>query len=354
MQAEIISIGDELLIGQTINTNAAWIGAELSKLGIQVNWCVTLSDTKEAILEAIDTAIKRSKLIVVTGGLGPTKDDITKHTLCEYFDTELEMNPSVLERIETFFKHRNRPMLEVNTLQAALPKACTVIPNLHGTASGMWFEKKGAVLISLPGVPYEMKGMMHDSILEKIQQHFNVSAMHHKTILTTGIGESFLADALIDWENRIRALGLGLAYLPSPGMVKLRITSYKGLEDDALIEEFFEELHKRFQEQVFGRETETLQEVIGKLLKNSNHTLGTVESCTGGGIAQAITSIAGASDYFLGSLVTYSNQLKINLADVSAQTIDLIGVVSEATVREMAEGGLKKLGVDYCLSLIHI
>lgn len=350
MQAEIISIGDELLIGQTINTNASWIGSELSLIGIPVKLVVTIADEREAILDAIDTAMKRSQLVILTGGLGPTKDDITKHTLCEYFETRLEINQEVLERITTYFKQRNRPMLEVNTLQAALPVSCQVVHNFHGTASGMWFEKYGSILVSLPGVPYEMKGMMKDSLLLKFQQHFHVSSLYHRTILTTGIGESFLADQMSDWEDRIRESGMGLAYLPSPGIVKLRITSAKGISDAPLIDAFFEELLTAMPFHVFGYENDTLGEVVGRLLKAAGKTVGTVESCSAGGVAGAFVAVPGASDYFLGSLITYTNELKQKIAGVKSETLEAVGAVSEETVTEMAQGGLRVLGTDYCIS----
>lgn len=351
MQAEIISIGDELLIGQTINTNASWIGAELAALGIAVKWVVTIADDRRAILDSIDTAMKRSRLVIVTGGLGPTKDDITKHTLCEYFETVLEINQEALERITEMFRRRNRPMLETNVQQAALPKACEVIHNFHGTASGMWFEKHGSVLVSLPGVPYEMKGLMQDTLLRRFRERFQVSSLYHRTILTTGIGESFIADKMADWENRIRAAGLGLAYLPSPGMVKLRITSARGEQDAPAIAGYFEELRQAMPYHVYGEETDTLPGVVGKLLRERGQTAGTVESCTGGGIANAVIAVAGASDYFAGGLVTYSNELKQKLAGVKAETLMSHGAVSEETVREMAEGGLKALNVDYCMAV---
>lgn len=350
MQAEIISIGDELLIGQTVNTNATWIGAELSQIGIPVKWGVTIADERESILEAFDVAMKRSQLVIVTGGLGPTKDDITKYTLCEYFNTELEMDEEALKRVEGFFAVRNRPMLEVNRLQAALPKSCKIIPNYHGTASGMWFEKNGSILISLPGVPYEMKGMMNDFLLSAFKEKFNVAALFHKTILTTGMGESFLADRMSDWENRIRKDQLGLAYLPSAGMLKLRITSHAGQSDEPLIDTYFEELKAALPGNVFGYEEQTLSEVVGNLLRTSHLTVGTVESCTGGGLANAIIQIPGASDYFQGSLGTYSNALKEKLAGVKPSTLARFGAVSEETASEMAIGGLHELGVDYCIS----
>ena len=351
MQAEIISIGDELLIGQTINTNASWIGSELALIGVRVKWVTTLSDGKDDILFAVDQAMKRSDLVIVTGGLGPTKDDITKHTLVEYFDTELVMNQEVLDRVEGYFIKRGREMLEVNRLQASLPKNCEVIPNYHGTASGMWFEKEGSVLVSLPGVPYEMKGLMRDFVLDKLVDFFKVKALYHKTVLTTGIGESFLAKELEEWENRIHADGLGLAYLPSPGLVKLRISSYRGREDEGLIDAYIKELELRMPQYVFGYENDTLADVVGKMLISLKKTVGTVESCTGGGVANTLVSIPGASVYFSGSLVTYSYDLKSKLAFVNPETLNTLGAVSEETVIEMAVGGKKQLEVDYCISI---
>lgn len=351
MVAELISIGDELLIGQTINTNASWLGSELALQGIQVKWGTTISDDKADILSTVDQALKRSQLVIITGGLGPTKDDITKHTLVEYFDTELVIDPTVLGKIQEYFRLRGREMLEVNTLQAALPKSCTIIPNNHGTASGMWFEKNGSILISLPGVPYEMKGLMKDFLLEKIQNHFQTKALYHKTILTTGIGESFLAETMAEWESRIRDLGLGLAYLPSPGLVKLRISSYRGKIDAPVIQGFFKEIEEKLPQHVFGYENDTLPEVIGKLLMQAGKNLGTVESCTGGGVANSIVSIPGSSAYFQGNLTTYSYELKTKLAGVKVETLAKFGAVSGETVAEMAIGGREKLGVDYCISI---
>ncbi|MES2588335.1 MAG: competence/damage-inducible protein A [Bacteroidota bacterium] len=350
MNAEIISIGDELLIGQTINTNASWIGSELALINIKVKNCQTISDQRKAIMDAFDLAFERSDLIIVTGGLGPTKDDITKHVLCEYFNTELEVNQEVLKRIEDYFYRRDRKMLEVNALQASLPKACEMIPNLQGTASGMWFEKAGKVLISLPGVPYEMKGMMKAVLLDKIGKFFHVKALFHRTILTTGIGESFLAEKAKDWENDMLSKGFSLAYLPSPGLVKLRITSPNGEKDKALIDSYFKELKEIIPENVFGYENDTLAGVIGEKLKKSKKTLSSVESCTGGGIANEIVSISGASEYYQGSIVAYSYDLKCDLVDVKMETLTKFGAVSEETAKEMALGGLNKMKTDFCIA----
>jgi nicotinamide-nucleotide amidase len=350
MNAEIISIGDELLIGKTINTNASWLGSELSLINIVVKRSQTISDERQAIIDSFDIAFKRSDLIIVTGGLGPTKDDITKQVLCEYFDTELEINQDVLLKIQAYFEKRNRPMLEMNTLQAALPKACEMIPNDLGTASGMWFEKNGKILISLPGVPYEMKGMMQTILLTKIKDYFKVKELYHKTILTTGIGESFLAEEMKDWENRIRQEGFGLAYLPSPGMVKLRITSYKGAQDTSKIDTYFEELQSKLKHHVYGFEEDTLASVIGDKLKQIGKTLSTVESCTAGGIANEIVSVPGSSVYYQGSIVAYSYDLKSDLVNVNPETIQHFGAVSEETAVEMVKGGLAKMKTDFCIA----
>lgn len=350
MKAELISIGDELLIGQTVNTNAAWLGKELSFRGVQVCNGVTISDKKEVILDALDVAVKRADLVIITGGLGPTKDDITKHTLCEYFEKELEINKEVLDRVEAFFKQRNRPMLEVNVQQAALPIGTEVLHNYHGTASGMWFEKSGVIVISLPGVPYEMKGIMMDEVFPRMQDQFGLSSIYHKTIHFQGIGESFLADQIQDWESSVRDEGLGLAYLPSPGIVKLRLTSLKGEVDAKKMDEYFDTLKKQFPINYFGEGEITMNEVVADLLINNNKTVGTVESCTGGNLAASFVSLAGSSSYYKGSFLTYSNELKELLVGVSRKNLATKGAVSEEVVIEMAEKGRLKLGVDFCIA----
>lgn len=350
MNIEILAIGDELLIGQTINTNASWLGQELSKIGARITRSLVIADDKNRILEALDQCYPETNCVIITGGLGPTKDDITKHTLCEYFETNLEIHQATLAKIEAYFTSRNRPMLESNIQQAALPVDCEILPNNYGTAAGMLFEKNGRYCVSLPGVPYEMKGIVTEELIPRLMQRFQLKAMYHYTALTQGIGESFLAEQISDWEDRIRERGFGLAYLPSPGLVKLRITSFEGKEDQADIMEFFQELAARLPEAVFGYEADTLPDVLGKLLKKERKTIGTVESCTSGLLAQQITSVSGASDYFMGSLLTYSNDLKHRLCDVSVDAILSEGAVSEKVAIEMAENGAKKLGVDVCIS----
>jgi nicotinamide-nucleotide amidase len=350
MKAIVISIGDELLIGQTINTNAAWIGQELSKLGGSVIEGLTISDQADKIIETVGYAINRADVVLITGGLGPTKDDITKHTLARFFNTELEIHKPTLEKITNYFTSRNRPMLESNIQQAALPKNCTILPNNYGTAAGMWFEKENRIVISLPGVPYEMKGIMTEEVFPLFKQRFQLNSLYHKTILTQGIGESFLAEQISDWENKVRSEGLGLAYLPSPGLVKLRLSSPNGEIDKQKIEEYLSEIQSLLPEAVFGFENDTLPKIIGELLKEKNLKIGTVESCTSGLLANQIVSVSGASEYFEGSLLTYSYDLKESLLDIKKETLLQNGAVSEIIAEEMAVGGLKKLGVDVCIS----
>ena len=262
MKAILVSIGDELLIGQTVNTNASWLGSELSVRGISISRVITISDEESEIKETINQSFQSADLIILTGGLGPTKDDITKKVLAEYFESEFIVNLEALERIRSFFKQRGKEMLEVNELQASLPHNCTVVPNFHGTASGMWFEKNGKVLVSLPGVPYEMKGLMEDFVFDKIASFFNVGKTYYKTLLTTGIGESFFAELIKDWEDKVRSEGFGLAYLPSPGMVKLRLTAFK----EELFEKvgsYLSEIEERYPNYCFGYDSDTLSKVVG-------------------------------------------------------------------------------------------
>lgn len=351
MKAGIITIGDELLIGQTINSNAAWIGQELSSLGIDVCKSVTIRDERSDILDSVDEYFKKYDLIIVTGGLGPTNDDITKETLCEYFETTLELDKIVLSRIEAFFKERGKDMLDSNIKQAELPKDSITLENSHGTASGMWFERGGKVLVSMPGVPYEMKSIMTEEVLPRVTSQFGIKGSYYQTLMTQGVGESFLAEQIEDWENRLYEDGLTLAYLPSTGIVKLRLTSKKGVSDAPLIQNYFEELKKRLPEYVYGENEDSIYEVVGDILREKNQTLATVESCTGGGIANALVQSAGASDFFRGGIVTYSNDLKMQLVDVQESTLVKYGAVSEETVKEMAKGGRKVMNVDYLIAV---
>ncbi|MEN9399569.1 MAG: hypothetical protein RL632_670 [Bacteroidota bacterium] len=350
MKAELISIGDELLIGQTINTNASWLGELFSANGISIHQVIAISDDKDEIKRTVAAAMQSCKLVVITGGLGPTKDDITKHTLCELFATTLEIHLPTLQKIETYFSKRNRPMLESNIRQAELPVGCTILTNDYGTAAGMWFEQNGSIVISLPGVPYEMKGIINEQVMPRLRERFALKSIYHQTILTQGLGESFLAERIAEWENRVRALGFGLAYLPSPGMVKLRITSPNGVEDKPVIDAFFNEIYNELPHYVYGVESQTLSEVIGLICQEKKVSIGTVESLTGGAIARDIVHQPGASAYFKGSIVAYDPSVKISLVDVSSESIEVNGLVSEEIARQMAENGRKKLNVDYCIS----
>lgn len=350
MRADILSIGDELLIGQTVNTNASWIGKELSMRGIRIMQTTAIPDDEEKIIEAIDDAVKRSEIVIITGGLGPTKDDITKHTLCKYFQTKLVLHQPTLKKVEDFFLKRNRPMLDVNIKQAELPESCVILNNNYGTAAGMWFEREGKIVVSLPGVPYEMKGIMNEEVIPRLLERFELKSLFHVTLMTQGIGESFLADRISDWEDKVRKAGLGLAYLPSPGLVKLRLTSYEGSVRQEEILGYFKELEEQLPQYVFGYGEQTISEVLGDLLREKKMTLGTVESCTGGMLAANIVAVSGSSDYFQGSFLTYSNELKNRLVDVPMTDLQEFGAVSREVVEAMAANGREKLGVDVCIS----
>jgi nicotinamide-nucleotide amidase len=350
MKVEVLAIGDELLIGQTINTNAAWIGQEMANRGFRVQRSLTIADDPNSIVAALDSILSDTNCVIITGGLGPTKDDLTKYTLATYFESPLEIHQPTLKQIEGFFASRNRPMLEVNVQQAALPTKAQILKNRLGTAAGMWFEKDGVIFISLPGVPYEMKTIMTEEAFPLLEKRFEGQTLYHKTMHTQGIGESFLADQISDWEDRVRKAGLGLAYLPSPGIVKLRLSSYTGKANESLINDFFTELETKLPESIFGYDNTSLEEALGQQLNAKKASVGTVESCTAGLLAQHIASISGASAYYQGALLTYSNELKVKIAKVNPAILEKHGAVSEEVAKEMAENGRSILGVDYCLS----
>ena len=347
VNASIITIGDEILVGQTIDTNSAWIAGQLRLIGIKVAEIISISDDAATIKEAIDRELTKSKIIFITGGLGPTQDDITKKTLVDYFNDTLVMNPRILEKVEAMFKSINRPILEVNRQQAMLPSKATIIENDLGTASGMWFTKGDQSILSFPGVPFEMKGLVLKAI-PLLQEKYPVPAFYHKTIHFQGIGESQLAHEIETIETRCRTNGISVAYLPSPGIVKLRLTGT--LNQQAEIEATLNELNTRFPEQAFGFEKDTLESVIGGILKKRNQTLGTVESCTGGAIAAQIVSIPGSSAYYKGSIVAYSYELKEDLVGVNPKTLLEFGAVSQQVIEQMASNGLKNLKTDYCIA----
>lgn len=353
MKCEVISIGDELLIGQTINTNASWIGEQINILGFTISHCLVISDLKNDIINALDQAYKRSDIIIITGGLGPTNDDITKHTLTEYFNTSLMLNIEIEKNIIDYFTNRNLPILQSNRDQALIPKSCQVLPNSRGSASGMWFEKNGVVFISLPGVPYEMKGIMNDHVFSKLlalKEDENI--IINKTIRTHGMGESFLAEVIKSWEKKLANENIKLAYLPSPGIVKLRLSiigkDRKSSEEK--LNSYILKLKKLIPEQIYGYDTDTMEGVVSNLLKEKKYTLSTAESCTGGNISKMITSISGSSSFFNGSVVTYTNKSKSQLLDVNSQVIEKYGAVSQQVVEQMAKNVRLKFDSDFGIS----
>lgn len=350
MKVELISIGDELLIGQTINTNASWLGQELALRGAKVTHCAVIMDTEVAIVEALDIALSRADVVIITGGLGPTKDDITKITLTKYFGTELEIDADVLKHVTSFFQSRGREMLEVNIQQAALPKSALVLNNALGTAPGMLFDIDGKTVMSVPGVPYEMKHVMSTSGFDYITDKYPTTDLFHRTIHLQGIGESFIADRISDIESGLLSNNIKLAYLPSPGIVRLRFTCQPNNQEEKLIDEAIEEVKKRLPKYYFSENEGDLSQVVGTILKRKSSFLGTVESCSGGQIANEIVRVSGSSDYFKGSLVSYSNELKVNLVKVTPSAINDFGAVSEEVVSQMAVNGRTILNVDYCIS----
>jgi len=358
MQTEIINIGDELLIGQVVNTNASWMSEQLNLAGYLVSRVSIIPDDPQHILDALKESEERSDLILLTGGLGPTKDDLTKETLCKYFNTRLIFDPMAFKAIEKLFNARGFPVTNINRKQAEIPENCIAIPNTNGTASGMWFEKGSAddgkkhIFISMPGVPFEMKTMMINEIIPRLNKYFKPIAVLHHTILTQGLGESFLSDMLENWETHLPA-NLHLAYLPQPGIVRLRLT---GLGDNLSIlqKQMNEELAKMkslIKDYIFGEGTETLEEIVGTLLKDKGCTLATAESCTGGYIAYLITSIPGSSAYYKGSIIAYSNEIKTKELGVSEKVLQEQGAVSEAVVKEMAESIRNRFGSDYSIAI---
>lgn len=358
LNASIITIGDELLIGQTIDTNSAFIAQEFNKIGIWVRRRVAVGDVKEDIRQALDEERKQSQIIVITGGLGPTADDITKPLLCEYFGGQLVVNEEVKAHVQYLFeKVYRRPgaMLERNLKQAEVPDVCTVLHNARGTAPGMWFRSLagggGTIFISLPGVPHEMKGLIKDEVIPRLLKEFDMPAIVHRTAFTAGLGESMIAELLKDFEPTLPE-HIKLAYLPNYGMVKLRLTA-RGNNKEATEKEllpYFEQLQELVSEYLVTNEDEGLEIVLGKILKAKGKTMGTAESCTGGNIAQLITSIPGSSAYFKGSIVSYANEVKENLLAVKPETLKTVGAVSEETVKQMIRGALDNLKVDYALA----
>lgn len=351
MNCEIINIGDELLIGQVVNTNAAWMAAELEKNNVHVAHVVTIADDLDDIKLSLDTACQRAQVVIITGGLGPTKDDITKQALCEYFGAKLVLHQPSFDNVADFFAKRGLPFSDVNRMQGMVPDCCEALLNKVGTAPGMWFERTNRIVVSLPGVPSEMQWLMTTYVLPKLQQRMGHEAILHKTILTCGIGESFLAAKIADWEDALPR-NVRLAYLPDAGKVRLRLSAH-GDNRNALQQLLDSELHKllpQISEYIYGYDDDTFASVVGRLLLQRQQTLATAESCTGGTLAHRITEVAGASQYYKGGVVSYSNELKMNLLGVGSETLKTYGAVSEQTACEMALGCRKRLQTDFAVA----
>ncbi len=352
MKAEIINIGDELLIGQVINSNASWMAAELDHAGLKTVRITVTADDKQDIWSALKQAADRADIILLSGGLGPTKDDITKKTLAEYFNSQFIFHEPTFQQVKAIFAARKFPITEINRQQAEIPEKCTPLFNKNGTAPGMWFEENGKIFVSMPGVPFEMKAMMTEQVIPRLQKKFNLGVIFHKTIMTTGIPESILAAKIEKWENTLPTY-IKLAYLPQPGIVRLRLSA-AGKDRENLeveVKKYCAKLNKIIPEAIYGYDDVSLEETVGKLLVKQSKTISTAESCTGGYIAHLITSIAGSSRYFTGSIVSYANEIKINNLNVHPQTIKQYGAVSRQTVEAMAKGVLKKFNTDYSISV---
>ncbi len=352
MFCEIISIGDELLIGQVVNTNASWMASHLNAAGIEVVRITTVADESARIKAALEEASRRAAIIITTGGLGPTRDDITKKTLCEYFNAKLVFDDAIFSHIEVLFANRGLTLSELNRQQAYVPDNCIVLPNMNGTAPGMWFEKEGRIYVSLPGVPFEMKPLIEEEVIPRVRARFpDRQAIVHRTVYTQGIPESALAQRIEAWEESL-AENIKLAYLPRAGMVRLRLTGTGSSTEELnrLINDYLEKLHLLLPGEVFGEDEQNLESVIGQLLRDKGETLSTAESCTGGTIAQMITSIPGSSDYFKGAVVAYSNDVKEKVLGVGHALLVEHGAVSEPVVRAMAEGVKKQLESDYAIA----
>ncbi len=353
IQASIITIGDELLIGQVTDTNSSWMAQELNKAGIRVCRRVAVGDVWDEIWQALDEESKHAGIILITGGLGPTADDITKPLLCKYFNGKMIVNEAALANVKYLFENVfRRPVTERNIKQAEVPDTCKVVQNKRGTAPGMWFEKEGKVFMSMPGVPHEMKGMMADDVIPMLLKQFSVPHIAHRTLLTFGIGESMLADLIKDFEEALPN-DIKLAYLPNYGMVRLRLST-SGFDKEAVeknINEQFATLQSLVKAYMITNEDEPVEDVVAKLLLAKNKTLSTAESCTGGYIASLITAKAGASRYYNGSVVSYANSIKQNVLQVDESTLKTMGAVSEATVIQMLKGALQLLKTDYSLAV---
>ena len=348
MKVEIISIGDELLIGQIVNTNASWLGQFLNNYGLTTNKCITIGDNLLQIIDSFEEAEKDCDIVIITGGLGPTKDDLTKEALCKYFDTKLIFNEKVFEQVKTFLENRSGTMNELNSSQAMIPENSIPLTNIYGTAPGLWIEKHNKIFIALPGVPYEMKTLMENEVIPRLIKRFSLGEIFHKNILTIGIAEALLAEKLKEFENSLEP-EIKLAYLPSPGIVKLRLSTYNSLNKE-LIENKVKQIFDIIPEYIVSTENENINEVIGKLLIKNQKTISTAESCTGGSISKMITAVPGSSEYYNGSIIAYSNKVKEEILRVPNEIISKYGAVSQQVVELMALNANKIFNTDYSLA----
>lgn len=351
MKATVITIGDEILIGQIVDTNSAWIGQQFSELGVKLHEIISVGDDAAQIVDALNRAKAASQIVLMTGGLGPTKDDITKKTLVEYFNTELVLNEEVWEKMKQIFEKRGAKVLEMNRSQAMIPKDCIMLPNLRGTAQGSWFERDGVVFVSMPGVPHEMKHLMEKQVLPRLREKFSFPKIVHATIMTAGGGESVIANTLAEFEEQLPP-NIKLAYLPNLGVVKLRLTaSGSGDTLTADVEAQKEKMKALLGNFYYTDGEEPLESVIGNMLLERKATVGCAESCTGGYIAHLFTSIPGSSKYFEGGVVSYSYDVKEKILGVKNETLNSVGAVSEECVREMLEGLLRVAGTTYGIAV---
>ena len=348
MKADIITIGDEILIGQIVDTNSVWMAQRLGEIGLSVRRKYSIGDRREEIVEAIEESLKASEVVLITGGLGPTKDDITKKVLAEIFHSTLVRHEETYQRVERMMTARGIEFNELNKSQALVPECCTVLPNHKGTAPGMWFEREGRVVVSLPGVPFEMEHLMTESVLPRLKAHFNLQSVVHRTAITYGLAESMMAERIAEWEDSLPDY-LHLAYLPSPSQLRLRLSAYDVDAEQAAheIDARFEALMPLLGDHFVGWDSDTLQSVVAQILTTRGETLAAAESCTGGALSAKFTAMSGASDYFWGAVVSYDNSVKENVLGVSHEDIETYGAVSEQVARQMAEGVRRVCGTTY-------
>lgn len=353
INATIITIGDEILIGQIVDTNSVSISRHLNKAGITVSERLSIGDNAEQITRTLAEALNRTQIVIITGGLGPTKDDITKHTLAKFFSSDMREDEQVTLHVKTMLEARGITYNELNHSQAMVPEKCQVLFNYHGTAPGMWFEDEhGHVAISLPGVPFEMEHLMEDEVMPRLKARFSLHANVHRTMITSGLPESMLAERIAEWEDALPE-GLKLAYLPSPNIVRLRLSAYDRDDAEATRQKInaeFDKLYRIIPEHIVGFEDASVQALVHDLLSQHHLTLATAESCTGGTIASRFTAMSGSSQYFLCGVVSYSNEAKRDVLGVNYDDIMHYGAVSETVVRQMAEGARRISGADYAIS----